>query len=40
MDDLPAIRPYTRDLPEISDRVRRQATLTEKAISDRAAARP
>src|SRR6266403_2610138 len=40
VDDLPAIRPYERALPEISDRVRRQATLTEKAIRDRAAAHP
>ncbi len=36
-DDLPAIRPYQRELPEISDRVRQQALLTEKAIRDRAA---
>src|SRR5213594_21031 len=27
VEDLPAIRPYARDLPEISGRVRRQATL-------------
>jgi HEAT repeat protein len=39
-DDLPAIRPYQRDLPEISDRVRQQALLTEKSIHDRAAAHP
>ena len=39
-DDLPAIRPYTRELTEISDSVRRQATLTEKAIRDRATAHP
>jgi len=36
-DDLPAIRPYQRELPEISDRVRQQALLTEKSIRDRAA---
>src|SRR5712692_7559719 len=36
-DDLPAIRPYQRELPEISDRVRQKALLTEKAIRDRAA---
>jgi biotin carboxyl carrier protein len=36
-DDLPAIRPYQRELPEISDRVRQQALLTEKAIRERAA---
>ena len=40
LDDLPAIRPYARELPEVSDRVRQQATLTEKAIRDRAAAHP
>jgi len=39
-DDLPAIRPYARELPEISDRVRQQAALTEKAIRNRAAAHP
>jgi hypothetical protein len=39
-DDLPAIRPYERELPEISDRARRQALLTEKAIRDRATAHP
>ncbi len=36
-DDLPAIRPYERDLPEVSGRVRQQALLTEKAIRDRSA---
>jgi hypothetical protein len=36
-DDLPAIRPYQRELPEISDRLCQQALLTEKAIRDRAA---
>ncbi len=36
-DDLPAIRPYQRELPEISGRLRQQALLTEKAIRDRAA---
>jgi HEAT repeat len=40
VDDLPAIRPYQRELPEISDRVRQQAVLAEKAIRDRAAAHP
>ncbi len=34
--DLPAIRPYQRELPEISGRVRQQALLTEKAIRERA----
>jgi len=36
-DDLPAILPYERELPEIPDRIRQQAMLTEKAIRDRAA---
>jgi HlyD family secretion protein len=35
-DDLSAIRPYQRDLPEISDRIRQQAVLTEKSIRERA----
>jgi biotin carboxyl carrier protein len=35
-DDLPAIRPYDRDLPDISNDVRRQAVETEQAIRDRA----
>ena len=35
-DDLPAIRPYERELPEIPDRLRQQALLTEKAIQERA----
>src|ERR1700720_866794 len=35
-DDLPAIRDYERELPEISDRVRQQALLTEKSIRGRA----
>src|SRR5579864_7728526 len=36
MDDLPAIRPYERDLPDIPDHVRQQAMETEKAIRARA----
>jgi biotin carboxyl carrier protein len=36
VDDLPSIRPYQRELPEVSDRVRQQALLTEKAIRERA----
>jgi hypothetical protein len=36
-DDLPAIRIYQRDLPEIPDRVKQQALLTEQAIHERAA---
>jgi biotin carboxyl carrier protein len=39
-DDLPAIRPYQRELPEFSSRLRQQALLTEKSIRDRAAAHP
>jgi hypothetical protein len=35
-DDLPAVRPYQRELPEISDRIRQQALLTEKSIRERA----
>jgi hypothetical protein len=34
-DDLPAIRSYERDLPDISNDVRQQAVLTEKAIQER-----
>lgn len=36
MDDVPAIRPYERDLPDIPDHVRQQAVETEKAIRTRA----
>jgi hypothetical protein len=36
-DDLPAIRIYERNVPEIPDRLREQALLTEKAIQARAA---
>jgi hypothetical protein len=39
-DDLPAIRPYQRNVSEVSDRVRQQALLTEKSIHDRANAHP
>ena len=35
LDDLAAIRPYERELPEIPDHVRRQAVETEKAIEQR-----
>ena len=35
VDDLPAIRPYERDLPDISNDVRQQAIETEKAIRAR-----
>jgi hypothetical protein len=34
-EDLPAIRPYQRDLPDISNDVRQQAIETEKAIQQR-----
>jgi len=35
-DDLPAILPYERDVPDISNDVRQQAVETEKAIRARA----
>jgi hypothetical protein len=35
-EDLPLVRIYQRDSPEIPDRVRQQALLTEKAIQQRA----
>jgi hypothetical protein len=38
--DLPLVRIYQRDSPEIPDRVRQQAVLTEKAIRERATRRP
>jgi hypothetical protein len=40
LDDLPAILPYQRELPEISDRLRQQASATEKAIRERAMQTP
>jgi hypothetical protein len=36
LEDLPAIRIYERNVPEIPDRLREQALLTEKAIEARA----
>lgn len=36
LEDLPAVRVYERDLPEISNDVRQQAAETEKAIQSRA----
>jgi hypothetical protein len=39
-EDLSAIRTYQRDLPEIPDRVKQQAVLTEQAIMGRAAHKP
>jgi hypothetical protein len=38
--DLPLVRIYQRDSPEIPDRVRQQAVLTEKAIRERAIHQP
>jgi hypothetical protein len=35
LDDLDAVRPYERDLPDISHDVRQQAVETEKAIRER-----
>jgi hypothetical protein len=35
LDDLPAIRLYERDLPDVSNDVRQQAVETEKAIQQR-----
>jgi hypothetical protein len=40
LDDLPAIRIYERNVPEIPDRLREQAVLTEKAIQARATRQP
>jgi hypothetical protein len=39
-DDLAAIRPFERDLPDISNDVRQQAIETEKAIQKRAGTQP
>ncbi len=36
VDDLPAIRPYQRELPEVPERLRQQALDTERAIQKRA----
>jgi hypothetical protein len=35
-DDLAAITPYERELPEVPDHIRQQAVLTDKAIRERA----
>ena len=35
-EDIPAIQPYERELPEIPDHVRKQALGTERAIRERA----
>jgi multidrug efflux pump subunit AcrA (membrane-fusion protein) len=34
-EDIPAVRPYQRELPEIPDHVRKQAVETEQAIRGR-----
>jgi biotin carboxyl carrier protein len=34
-EDLPAITPFGRDLPDVPERVREQALLTERAIRER-----
>jgi hypothetical protein len=36
LEDLPSIRPYEREVPEVSDRVRQQAANTDRAIRERA----
>jgi len=36
LEDLPAIQPYERSLPDIPERVKQQAVLAEKAIRERA----
>ena len=36
LEDLPAVRPYQRELPEIPQRLRQQAMDTERAIHERA----
>src|ERR1700687_906713 len=38
LEDLPAIRPYQRELPEVPERLRQQALETERAILERARA--
>jgi hypothetical protein len=40
VEDLSSIRTFERNLPEIPDRIRQQAVLTEKAIRDRATRQP
>jgi HEAT repeat protein len=36
LEDLPAIRPYQRELPEVPERLRQQAIEAERAIRERA----
>src|SRR3984893_405661 len=38
LEDLPAIRPYQRELPEVPERLRQQAIAAERAIQERARA--
>jgi hypothetical protein len=38
LEDLPAIRPYQRELPEVPERLRQQAIEAERAIQERARA--
>ncbi|SPE34607.1 Biotin/lipoyl attachment domain-containing protein [Acidobacteriia bacterium SbA2] len=38
LEDLPSIRPYERELPEVPERLRRQAIETDRAIQERARA--
>jgi hypothetical protein len=40
LDDLDAIRPYERDVPDVATNVRQQALETDKAIRARAGANP
>jgi hypothetical protein len=40
VDDLAAIRPYERDVPDVPDHLRQQALETEKAIRARSAELP
>ncbi len=35
LEDIPAIRPYERELPEVPEHVRKQALATEQAIRER-----
>ncbi|MFY9560794.1 MAG: HEAT repeat domain-containing protein [Terriglobales bacterium] len=36
LEDLPAVRPYQRELPEVPERLRQQALAAERAIQERA----
>ncbi len=39
-DDLPIVREYQRELPEMPDRIRQQASMTERAILERTQRKP